>query len=1816
MHGNTALSTASPSNGDTSGQGTERRRPVAVDQQDSDQSDDSPEDTDPVIAAVLRDLSDEFLEVVPDDVIKECVQAFIRRTGNDALGTRPCAACARIVPLGALVEFVTVDEIPNHQLLRPFRPHRMHNLVRGLLLHDSTQEGSPLEICSTCFRRLKANKLPPLALANNMWIGAIPFQLRVLTLAERILVARYYPAVYIVKLYPKDPSVRYWDPNTLNNGLKGNVSTYPMDPNATAKFMNEPIMPPPASVLSATIGVTLIGPRGFPERTMPDILRVRRSRVRDALEWLRENNPLYADIQVSADRLDALPEDGIPDEIMSTTRYSTDMDAVNREHETYVPQEEEEPQVQETFARGGACDGLTRRRTEATIDAKVSLTRIPPGDEKMSKLKTYNLEVCKKTRINHLTDQTGELTSLPCKTVFPIHSLGTIDVTGCTIPDAELMAHALANTAAECAGADAKVRRGSSFVNEYARRDPETGERTDGGTSNPNHLLGSFPWLFPYGCGGFEVKRAIDVPYETHVKWALMYADRRFREDIRFIFQVFGVIQKRSICRAASIHISKPSFTRHRNAIALLTEKDFALASKEEAAGKKLSNTTMRVLREEISTVRVQLAGSDESRVGIRRKIWGATALFGPPTIWLTVNPSDTHDPIVQFLAGEDIDLDNFDRTTGPSSSERATNVAKDPYAAAQFFHHVILAMLEEVFGITGAQGSVHVKRKKGILGTIQGYVGTVEAQGRGTLHLHAIIWLRGAPSADKITTLLKSATYRERVKQFIRAHISADIDGLSASEVAQLPRENNLAYSRPLNPDSPNYEDQCKARERQLARSVQYHQCTTATCLRMRNGRLECKRRAPFELSSREWITVSGHWGPKRLCGNLNNYNRWILQLFRSNHDIKLITSGLETRDIGWYITNYAAKKQKRSSNISALLARRFAFHQKQERGNSDIQLIHKRMIERCANTVSKEQEFSAPEVISYLMGWGDRYISHVYRVECVNGKIKLNDQLGDYLLRGDVLEESCFFDFLLNTYDGAEIGDPDGPTRRGRRPNIRVPYRSEDRKGRCRVIRSEGHECLPEFIGRWLPSATNPEENELYAASMLLLFKPWRNWEDIKGTYPNCKEHFNEFIAGASSRLKNVIANIQYFHSSKDSRRTEEADHGGMGPMLGLTTAVEAEREVERSIGIPELTEGDVDMARRNAVDAGQHSFAQGAMLVAHNAGVFNVQNDKAIEWKAEARRAGGDDELAVFSQWSEQLVNATRQGPITRLEVFGPETDVTNLHVHAQPQVEPGILATPTSRASKSTREGLGMLNQEQRRAHDIVEDLLIKHLSGARPDQLLMSCFGEGGTGKTTLIRAITDTFAEHNASHLLAKTATSGVAATLIGGETLHSWLGIGIGMPKKENWIENARKPVAEKRRRNMAEKLLLIIDECSMLTSEFLGLAAEVITATRIKNGDTRPHETLGGLNVVLFGDFHQFPPVARANLALYRSTELNKRAMLGNDLYRRFNTVVLLRRQNRVRDNRWNDLLRRLREGACLAEDMEIIKRLQLTNPDCELPDFTQEPWKDAILVTSRVEVKNQWNAAALEKHSRITGNRTFVVPAEDRISSGRGEERREPTTFERVLIAGSIVQDTGRLAERVELAVGMKAMVLLNIATEVDLANGTRGTIEEIVLDPREPPETVADNEKIWLKYPPALVKFRPETPPTVTFGGLDKGLIPITPSEVRFTLESDEGRKAKVVRRQLALTQAYAFTDYKSQGQTIPCVVVDLAQPPDRGSKLTPFSAYVALSRSRGRDTIRILRHYDESLFTTHPSEDLAEEDIRLAILDQETKRRWE
>lgn len=245
------------------------------------------------------------------------------------------------------------------------------------------------------------------------------------------------------------------------------------------------------------------------------------------------------------------------------------------------------------------------------------------------------------------------------------------------------------------------------------------------------------------------------------------------------------------------------------------------------------------------------------------------TILKSPPSLWITINPSDIHDPIAQVLTGAEINLNSFDRTSGPDASSRLSRIANDPYAAVRFFHFLISIILEEIFGLKHNDRRSSFNRKMGVFGQTEAYIGTVEAQGRGTLHLHMIVWLTGALSSSMMKNLLQSDAFRKRVVQYIATNIQAHHDDLTPEVLSQMPKERNVSYSMPVDPIQDKKGNARDQQLKQLVRAVQIHKCSPA-CHKLVQGRIVCKRGAPFARAEHAWVDSEGNWGVQRTIGTL----------------------------------------------------------------------------------------------------------------------------------------------------------------------------------------------------------------------------------------------------------------------------------------------------------------------------------------------------------------------------------------------------------------------------------------------------------------------------------------------------------------------------------------------------------------------------------------------------------------------------------------------------------------------------------------------------------------------------------------------------------------------------------------------------------------------------------------------------------------------------------------------------------------------------------------------------------------------------------
>lgn len=570
--------------------------------------------------------------------------------------------------------------------------------------------------------------------------------------------------------------------------------------------------------------------------------------------------------------------------------------------------------------------------------------------------------------------------------VIPLTVSGTIDTDLTKITASEMMAWGLSNLWKEGREGGYVVRHSRQPVRDFGYPSNSASVQLverESSSNCPNFWEKAYPCLYPYGCGGMElVARDAKVDLSDHVRWALQYHDRRFRHHETFFFVAFGITQRRQALGAARIQMGRKNFEKDAHILSTISLEKLEQARREEESHLPISDPAVRLLYQHVHATVGRVVGSDQSRFKLRSQIWSTSIYMGPPTLWITINPSDLHDPIAQVFAGENINLDKFLATAGPDREKRAQNIAKDPYAAAKFFHFMIHAILETLFQIKVV---VHqVQSTMGILGRVAAYFSTVESQGRATLHLHLLLYLMHAPSPDEMLELLKTEAFRERIVAYIRANLRAYLPGLeSAESIKTIPRQKDIAYNRPPDPDAANYDDRISSLELILARTEQVHTCKIGRCLIFdKHGQLKCKRRAPFRCAPEDFVTESGDWGPKRLYEFVNGWIPGILVNVRCNNDGKLLTNGGDTRNITFYTTVYAAKKQGKHHNLSAIMADGFTYHLEHPKPEYTDSLRDQQrlLLFRLVHAINREQELGAPMVISYLMGWGDVYCSHTY--------------------------------------------------------------------------------------------------------------------------------------------------------------------------------------------------------------------------------------------------------------------------------------------------------------------------------------------------------------------------------------------------------------------------------------------------------------------------------------------------------------------------------------------------------------------------------------------------------------------------------------------------------------------------------------------------------------------------------------------------------------------------------------------------------------------------------------------------------------------
>ncbi len=289
-------------------------------------------------------------------------------------------------------------------------------------------------------------------------------------------------------------------------------------------------------------------------------------------------------------------------------------------------------------------------------------------------------------------------------------------------------------------------------------------------------------------------------------------------------------------------------------------------------------------------------------------------------------------------------------------------------------------------------------------------------------------------------------------------------------------------------------------------------------------------------------------------------------------------------------------------------------------------------------------------------------------------------------------------------------------------------------------------------------------------------------------------------------------------------------------------------------------------------------------------------------------------------------------------------------------------------------------------------------------------------GPAGSGKSTVLRAAIRTLrgayaraeSATTAAGRLAVTASTGIAANAVGGETLHRFAGIGLGQDSVEEllvskWLKPGTK--AWRRWRNVDT---LVIDEISMIAGELLDKLDALARAIR-----QRPDDAFGGIRLVLVGDFLQLPPVKGSlafDSAAWQALQLR--------------TFALQQVHRQSEDSRFAAILGEVRVGECSDETRALLEAHTVER----LP-----PLAPGVLVTHMMPHNATVDGHNAERLEALEGAvRTYV--AKDWKSADEFSKQLE------LLLVPA----------RLELKVGAQVMLLKNLDVPRGLFNGAQGVV----------------------------------------------------------------------------------------------------------------------------------------------------------------------
>jgi hypothetical protein len=265
-----------------------------------------------------------------------------------------------------------------------------------------------------------------------------------------------------------------------------------------------------------------------------------------------------------------------------------------------------------------------------------------------------------------------------------------------------------------------EVRESSTPVNEFE--------------SYSEIMYGGFPTLFPLG-SGIPGKGTFHEALTRHL---LRFYDQRFSKNKLFIFYMLNCKLRHAAIRQSDLYVkSNPESIRVVTELLCSANLNETIRQARANPDGEEAMRLLAILKEHVHGAGGSLPFSNGERRMHMSQIQAYCRHFGPPSFFVTAAPNEVNSNLIC----------TFLREYGLDTNQRKAMVNEHPVACAEVFYRTIEHVMTDLIGMEPAnRRRASPVPNQGLLGTPLAYFGVIETQGRGSLHIHFLLWTKLAP--------------------------------------------------------------------------------------------------------------------------------------------------------------------------------------------------------------------------------------------------------------------------------------------------------------------------------------------------------------------------------------------------------------------------------------------------------------------------------------------------------------------------------------------------------------------------------------------------------------------------------------------------------------------------------------------------------------------------------------------------------------------------------------------------------------------------------------------------------------------------------------------------------------------------------------------------------------------------------------------------------------------------------------------------------------------------------------------------------------